>query len=300
MTTKIRSITKKMIGDNWQPAPGFLDVFCQAFMAFKPEDTWGDNFFHLSDAAECLRRTWYRMSFANDPTKATDLGHVQPEEIFTREMTLFIGHAMHRHIQEYMVEHMKWCTWDDIEVPVRVEDLNLKGSIDAIVPVDRYYEVADILGIPKELRGKPEGSHFIIDIKTKGDKVVKTRQYPGKPLDEGTHTFPGDIDKYVDTKYFTQQQAYMSFAMELYPERYPDVQRAYLLYICKNDGRPHIISIDRDPEIVEIVKERAQYIKDCLQTETPPPQEYNKSEKECCGKGAYTACPYFNICWKST
>ena len=194
---------------------------------------------------------------------------------------------------------MKWCKKEDIEVSLKIPELNLKGSIDAVISIARYHEICESLGIPKEQRGNLTGTHVILDIKTKKDAQRQnqhTYQY--------SHTFPDDIINYPSLQYYVQLQCYMYLISKLYPERYPDVQFGILLFVCKNDGRMYAICIRKDISIGKGIEEKAARMMQALKDHIAPTREYGKSEPKCCGwqiEGEYQyGCPYYELCWRGT
>ena len=277
---------------NYNPAPFFLNLFEQSFIESQGIDGWGQKNFHLSDASKCSRSIWFRIMLNTYPEFKKMVEYKDEPKDFVQQLNFSIGHAMHEWLQKYFVEKMHWCTWDDIEVAIRLAEINLKGSIDCLVPVEKLLELCQHFGI----QAPPlTGTHVVIDFKTKKDEMVSLR-IPGKPK-VSSHTFPDDILKYPSTGYITQLQSYMTLAEKLHPEKYPEINAGILLYVCKNDGRSFAVSIEKDPLVWDMVYEKATKIRDAVETATPPPPEYAKTEKECCGFGNYHACPYFHICW---
>ena len=290
------------VEDNWHQAPKFLKVLEQSLLENKGHDPWGNDKFHLSDAAGCSRRTFYRISIAKNPSLVQEWGLKLIPESIQSLMTLSIGHAVHATLQDKLVNMLGWCTWDDIEVSLALPELNLKGSIDAVIPIDKYTEACDHFGIPANQRGGLDGSHFIVDIKTKKDSE-KSRYVTGSGI-VTTHTFPTDIITYPEPKYYTQIQSYMYLSQKLYPERYPDVRFGIFLYACKNDGRLFCICVSKDETVGMAVEQKAKAMQIALETNVAPPREYGKNETECCGykndKGVFTysPCPYKELCWR--
>ena len=284
---------------NWRKAPGFYNVFTETFLKTQPEDTWGNQYFHISDAQACGRKIWYRIMLARDPDLYKAWDFQEADDTIEQVLTFGTGHAMHGLLQDHLVKHMAWCAPEDIEVPLRLPHLNMKGSVDAVAPVERYYQCSDLFGIGRERTGIIPGSHFVVDVKTKGDEV-KSKWSPreGKTT---TRKFPDDIINYPDAKYFVQLQCYMTLLPRLYPERYPDVQRGYLLYVCKNDGRVFCIGVDKDDSIWDGIEQKAIFVMDCVERQIPPPRDYSRSHRECRGTlidGSYKyACQYQGLCW---
>ena len=270
---------------HWKENATFTQIFEKALSSTQPKDTWGQESFHLSDASSCLRKIYYRM-----------IGTPR-EHVF--DMNLAIGHAVHGTLQYNMVKNLGWCTDEDIEVPISIPELNLKGSVDAVVSTEQYRSSCKALGIsPLDI----PGSHFILDFKTKKDEAKVSRVYnQGKTTQ---HTFPGSILQYPDQGYFLQLQAYMGLLGECYPERYPDIQYGLLLYVCKNDGRFFSVGLNRLPGAAAFVKERAQLIKTAIENKQPPPQEYGPLEGNCRGwlcDGSYKySCDFYKTCWHRT
>lgn len=293
-----------MTQTNWQEARKFLTIFQESFLDANRADAWGKHRFHISDAADCTRKIWYRIMLATHPTLAQTWDYQEEPETIDRLMNLAIGHGVHEYIQTALVERLKWCAREDIEVPLALPDLNIKGSVDAIIPTERFFEVCDMLGI--ERRPAIKGTHFIVDIKTKREDVLVVSK-PGQPKKRES-SFPSKVLKYPDQKYFVQIQSYMGLIPELYPERYPDVQLGIFLYICKNDGRTLAIAVDKDDNVAPMVKDKARRVQQYITDRVAPPREHTKSEGCCCGFRTENydgtvemkyGCPYYKVCWRS-
>lgn len=283
---------------NWVATESFLKVFQEAFLGVTcGEDGWGNQYFHISDATSCSRRIYYRMLFARHPEERERLGHKEEYE-FAHQMTFFIGHAVHERLQHFFVEKMHWCTWDDVEVRVTFADGEGRGSVDVVIPISRFYEVCDELGIPEDERPYLEGSHFVLDIKTKADKVEITRD--PKEGKRSTHTFPADIMRYPSKEYTTQVLTYIDMLSEQYPERYPDIKLAIILYACKNNGEAFAVGLEREDGVGAFVEAKARTILKHLEDGVPPAREYPKKHGKCCGwvnNGELEyPCPYYAIC----
>ena len=289
--------------DNWREAKKFLNVFQQAYLAADKHDSWGKGNFHLSDAADCTRKIWYRIMMDKFPELKTTLGYIEPEASIDMQMNLSIGHGLHEQLQTAFVKKMKWCNDADVEIPLVIPELCLKGSVDLVVPVEAVLRSANELGITN--LPALTGTHIVIDIKSKRDDVVKISK-PGRPT-ERTHSFPDKVMKYPDDKYYIQIQSYMKLLPELYPERYPEINLGLFLYVCKNDGRTLVVACEKDEEAGNIVKAKAAKMKTSIEEKIAPPREYTKSNNACKGwptimdNGSTEmkyGCPYYDICWR--
>ena len=291
---------------NWQEAKKFLNMFRQSFQQANGCDAWGKQRFHLSDASSCTRKIWYRIMLAKHP-EMVDVWKFKDAPFDIEQMlNMEIGHGVHERFQDTLVNKMHWCTSDDIEVPIEYPTLNMKGSVDAIIPVARLHEICRELGIGPTIMPHMVGSHIILDFKTKRDDVTIISK-PGQPK-KREHSFPKKVISYPDAGYFTQLQSYMNFIPELYPERYPDVQLGILLYFCKNDGRTLAIAVEKEPEVGIHVKEKAHAVLRYVEEKVAPPREHSRSEGCCKGwpaedEDGYVSlkygCPYYELCWRA-
>ena len=289
---------------NWKEARRFLTLFEQSFAGTRKFDTWGNSKFHLSDAANCTRRIWYRQMLANHPELAEIWGYHEGIDLDSF-VNMAIGTAMHEYFQTLMVEKMHWCRAEDIEVPISYPDLNMKGSVDMIVAVERMKALCAELGI--ERVPNFTGSHIILDFKSKRDDVVIISK-PGRPK-EREHTFPKKVLSYPDAGYYTQLQSYMHFIPELYPERYPEINQGILLYFCKNDGRRLAIAMTREEGMGQRTKDKAARVLQYLRDRVAPPRENRRSDGACKGwptvlengtTGMKYGCPYYELCWSQS
>lgn len=269
----------------WKEDIEFKSAFETALLKTDKDD-WGQESFHISDASNCARKIGYRILIGNNHSSSTAWKGYVPNKTIEDEMTFFVGHAIHERLQDILVKRLKWCKQEDIEVKVSVPEINLRGSADAVVSTTSFGDTY-------------KGSHILLDIKSKKDDVEVIRT-PGKGK-VTQHSFPDNIKKYPNEEYFIQVQTYMYLLPKLYPERYPEINTAVLLYVCKNNGLVYCTSCEYDPQYGESVIERVKYIKTFTDTGELPPREYSKSEGKCRGwliDGKYQyGCPYYNICY---
>lgn len=292
-----------MDNSNWREAKKFLNVFKAAYIEADTHDSWGKGNFHLSDAADCSRKIWYRIMMDKYPDMKTTLGFIEPDDSLEQRLNLILGHGLHEQLQSIFVKKMKWCKDADIEVPLIIPELSLKGSVDIVVPVDVVLKSAERLGITN--LPALTGTHIVIDIKSKRDDVTIVSK-PGKPKMR-EHSFPDKVMKYPDDKYYVQIQSYMKLLPELYPERYPEINLGLFLYVCKNDGRTLVVACEKDEQAGGIVKEKAKMMKTAVESKIAPPREFTKSNNTCKGWPTIAedgstvlkyGCPYYDICWK--
>jgi hypothetical protein len=277
-------------------APQFVDLFTAAYRNKASNDSWDQTAFHVSDAASCSRRIALRMLRArHQELRDAWRPPIVPVE---QEITLNIGTAVHKEFQRICVEEMGLCGWEDVEVGVGIPDL-LTGSIDQLLTTERERELCLRFGLPlPELVDSAE-THVVVDWKTKNDKAEVTR-VTGKGKFVG-HTFPTDILKYDQKPYYVQVQSYMGLGMRCYPERYPVIRRAYVFYICKNDGRLFATTCSYDPAVLHAVQEKAVRVQGLVAANQLPPREYSQWDGACRGwmidGELQYACPYQQLCW---
>lgn len=288
--------------NNWVQAPGFLNTFglAVAHEDAHGADDWGNGRFHLSDASSCARKIWYRIMIARYPELLQHWGVTRQARPLDEIINLQIGHAVHGWLQAMLVK-LGWCTPADIEVKVALPDYELKGSVDIVLSIQNYYRMCDMLGIPPNLQGKFPGTHIVVDIKTKKDKEeVERITINGKRDKKVTHSFPDDIMIHPSDEYYVQVQSYMGLLPELYPGRYPDIQRGIILYACKNNGAMFAVGMKKDETVLPMVKAKAALLKRHTAEAIPPPREYPKGHGKCQGwpeNGALRyACPYYQLC----
>lgn len=302
-----------MTSPNWTAAPDFSTAFGLQYLASKGTDTWDESKFHLSDATKCHRSLWYRMMRATNPEFSAALP--EATRSVQEQMNLDIGHAVHGLIQDSLVR-MGLCTPEDIEVPVCDTEINLKGSVDAILSMDAvlqmlehvtiqlvYKDSGTVSDLPTSRLGEKlrarGGTHVILDIKTKKDQEEVTR----KPNRDKivTHTFPDKIMQYPEEAYSTQVQCYAHLAEENYPTRYPIIRDMIILYFCKNNGGLFAVYLERDDDAYAAVKAKGVRLQRAMETQVPPPQDYTRSNGKCRGwleNGVYRyGCPHYAYCY---
>jgi len=278
-------------------ATALADIDAKWNPALREEDTWRQDSFHLSDAADCLRRSWYRIMLASHPELRDEWRYIPDTETDAQHKIFYTGHCLHAFLQNLFVE-AGWLTEEDVEVPVDVPAWNTHGNADAVMSVARYYELCELLGIPDKERGVVPGTHIVLDIKTKGSKLIP-RKAMGLEGNGLIDTFPESIFKWPSTHYYMQMQGYMHLLSAQYPKRYPNIQRAYLLYVCKTDGRPFAVGIARDEDGYDMLEQRASTVVEAVASKVPPIREFAPTERECCGKGQWQKCSYNEICWRA-
>lgn len=287
---------------SWIPAHYFAKAFEAFFHDTKPADTWDNGKFHLSDATKCHRALWYRIMRATDPEFHVALPPQNDGPLWTRT-SLDVGTACHELLQSALT-FSGLCLPSEVERRVWDDTVGATGSMDAILSLERARELLLPYMADDEHRQlflNLKGSHIVVDIKTKKDKEEVTKKYgAGKTT---TYSFPSSIIKYPDAGYYTQVQCYMHLAMQCYPQEFPDVRHAIILYLCKNNGKFFAIQVDYDPTVYAKVREKAILVKQHVASKTPPPRDYPKEDGHCCGwlnNGVYEyACPHYGYCWRS-
>jgi len=277
----------------WKELPGFTEIYKAGLLAGLQNDSWDNSVIHVSDIESCARKIWYRIMYEKYPGK---FSVEKPTKGLDDLVNLSLGHAYHELIQKmFLINALGWCSPEDVEFRAGSKGSLFRGSIDAIVPVEKINATAASVGLPGT---NFPGTHVVLDLKTKKDPN-EIMQVPGKGKIT-KYKFKEKVLKYPDMGYYTQVQTYMGLLEEFHKDLYPDVKAAIILYVNKNTGEFLPVGIPYDQEIYSAAKRKAIFIKQCVETQEAPPREYAKMEPKCRGylfdEEYKYGCPFYKLC----
>jgi hypothetical protein len=126
-----------------------LSCAMQAERILHPRD---NTYLHASQIGQCRRANGFRLMGTEE---------VQPDSHFLSVCD--VGHGLHRQIQDRLVNVLKWCAPENIEVSLRNDEYQIRGTADAITwPLNpRGGRLTNRTALDRD-----GGKRYIIDIKS--------------------------------------------------------------------------------------------------------------------------------------